>query len=341
MKKTILIVGTIFFAISLLLGCVNNIGYIDLTAEEAKELIDTTTDLVIIDVSPHYNEGHIPGAINYYIGDGSLDEAIPSLDKNVPYLIYCHVDSASILGATKLVQAGFDPVYRLEGNYQAWVDAGYPVETVDGYTDVNVQEAKQMMYTNANLVIIDVSPFYDESHIPGAINYYVGDGSLDNAIPTLDKNVSYLIYCHVDSVSILGAEKLVNSGFSFVYRLEGNFQAWIDEGFPVTGENGYADVTVVQAKDLIDNNTNIVVIDVSPFYDESHIPGAINYYIGDGSLDDAIPTLDKKKHYLIYCHTDSASINGAIKMVNAGFNPVYRLEGNFQAWVDAGYDVEP
>jgi rhodanese-related sulfurtransferase len=103
-------------------------GYIDVTAEEAKNLIDTKQDLIIIDVSPNYNNGHLPGAVNYYIGDGSLDNAIPTLDKNKEYLVYCHVDSASISGAQKLVDAGFKIVYRLEGNYQAWLDAGYPIE---------------------------------------------------------------------------------------------------------------------------------------------------------------------------------------------------------------------
>ena len=96
--------------------------------EEAKKLIDSTPDLVIIDVSPKYDQGHLPGAINYYVGNGSLDEAIPSLDKTKPYLVYCHVDSASIAGSKALVEAGFDPVYRLEGNYAAWVAAGFPVE---------------------------------------------------------------------------------------------------------------------------------------------------------------------------------------------------------------------
>ena len=103
-------------------------GYIDVTAMEAKELIDTKPELIIIDVSPKYDEGHLPGAINYYIGDGSLDQTIPTLDKNKEYLVYCHVDTASISGAQKLVDAGFSPVYRLKGNYKAWVDAGYPIE---------------------------------------------------------------------------------------------------------------------------------------------------------------------------------------------------------------------
>ena len=135
-----IIIGLIIINILILSGCTdqNNdentngqeqTSYIDVTAAEAKELIDNTPDLIIIDVSPHYDQGHLPGAVNYYLGDGSLDEAIPTLDTTKPYLVYCHVDSVSISGAQKLVDAGISTVYRLEGNYQAWVAAGYPIET--------------------------------------------------------------------------------------------------------------------------------------------------------------------------------------------------------------------
>ena len=136
MKKYFWIVGLL--VVGLMIGIapvhhaintsVAKTGYIDVSPVKAKELIDTVPDLVVIDVSPKYAEGHLPKAINYYAGDGSLDKAIPTLDKSKPYLVYCHVDSVSILGAQKLVDAGFNPVYRLEGNYSAWVDAGYPIE---------------------------------------------------------------------------------------------------------------------------------------------------------------------------------------------------------------------
>ena len=102
-------------------------SYIDVTVGEAKELIDTRDDLVIIDVSPFYEEGHIPGAEWYYYADGSLDEAIPNLDKDKIYLVYCHFDGPSIAGAEKLVDAGLE-VYRLTGHFSGWVDAGYEVE---------------------------------------------------------------------------------------------------------------------------------------------------------------------------------------------------------------------
>lgn len=131
MKKPMVILLLIVSISLLLFGCASDStnAYIDLSPEEAKELIDNTPDIVIIDVSPFYAQGHIPGSINYYLGDGSLDDAIPSLDKSKVYLVYCHVDSVSIAGANKLIDAGFETVYRLEGNYSAWVEAGYPVET--------------------------------------------------------------------------------------------------------------------------------------------------------------------------------------------------------------------
>jgi len=106
----------------------NKTGYIDVTPEQASALIESNPELVIIDVSSSYELGHLPGAVNYMLGDGSLDRVIPTLDKNKEYLVYCHGDSASIAGAEKLVNAGFGKVYRLKGNYSAWVELGLSVE---------------------------------------------------------------------------------------------------------------------------------------------------------------------------------------------------------------------
>lgn len=102
-------------------------GYTDLTPAQAKDLIAIQKDLVIVDVSPYYANGHLPGAVSIPLS--TLDSKISTLDKTKPYLVYCHGDEPSIAGAQKLVDAGFMPVYRLAGNYAAWVGAGYPVST--------------------------------------------------------------------------------------------------------------------------------------------------------------------------------------------------------------------
>jgi rhodanese-related sulfurtransferase len=104
------------------------LGYTDVSPAQARELIRNNLELIIIDVSPNYSEGHLPGAVNYYIGNNSLDSAIPNLDKEAMYLVYCHLESASRTGTKKLTDAGFTNVYRLQGEYDAWIKAGYPVQ---------------------------------------------------------------------------------------------------------------------------------------------------------------------------------------------------------------------
>ncbi len=112
--------------------------YKDVGPADAYKLIQENPELVIVDVSPRFDKGHLPGAVNYYVGDGSLDKAVTTLDKQKTYLVYCHVDSASIPGAQKLIDAGIPNVYRLEGNYGPWLTSGYPIEinlkAVNSYT---------------------------------------------------------------------------------------------------------------------------------------------------------------------------------------------------------------
>jgi len=103
-------------------------NYTDITPQEAKKLIDENPGMtVIIDVSPYYTDGHLPGAIHLQLGK-MLDMAIPTLNKDKNYLVYCHGDGPSMAGAQKLVDAGFKMVYRLKDNYGGWVAAGYPIE---------------------------------------------------------------------------------------------------------------------------------------------------------------------------------------------------------------------
>lgn len=104
----------------------------------------------------------------------------------------------------------------------------------------------------------------------------------------------------------------------------------------------YMDIKPDEAYDRLQNNEFDLVIDVVglDIYSLGHLPGAVNYIWADGTLKNKILTLDPSQTYLVYCHTDPPSTDSAQAMVNAGFNNVYRLEGNYRAWVDAGYPIE-
>lgn len=109
-------------------GSTDSTGYKDVSVSEAYNMMMTMSELIIVDVSPIYSKGHIKGAINAYVGDGTLDSKLQVWNQDSVYLVYCHSTKASKLGAEKFVEAGFKNVYRLDGNYKAWKKAGYPTE---------------------------------------------------------------------------------------------------------------------------------------------------------------------------------------------------------------------
>jgi rhodanese-related sulfurtransferase len=114
-------------------------GYSNMTIEEASTFVLKASTLVV-DVSPVWAQGHIPGAVNMPLA--TLEEELTYLGRDREYLIYCHSDTASIQGTETFVANGFSPVYRLEGNFAGWTDAGNPVE-MPGYRNVTAEQAKK------------------------------------------------------------------------------------------------------------------------------------------------------------------------------------------------------
>ncbi len=105
--------------------------YKDITPNETyqrwqNQEFDLIIDVVGLDI---YNQGHLPGAVNYIWADGTLRNKISELNPHLTYLVYCHTDPPSTESAQALVDAGFTDVFRLEGNYAAWKNADYPIET--------------------------------------------------------------------------------------------------------------------------------------------------------------------------------------------------------------------
>jgi rhodanese-related sulfurtransferase len=243
-------------------------------------------------------------------------------------------------GAQLMEDAGFMNVYRLEGNYGAWTGAGYDVETGNSnitYSNVMASKIKMDLVDDASMspyaAIFDVSPMFDQGHLPFATNAASVSG-LGTMLNGLDKSKSYLVYCHSDAPSIAGAELMIANGFTNVHRLEGNYGAWNAVSF--------IDIAPATVKSKMDAGDFEAIFDVSPAYNSGHLPGATNANASGGgtNLADLIATMDKTKSYLVYCHGDAPAMAGAQLMEDAGFMNVYRLEGNYGAWTGAGYAVD-
>lgn len=88
-----------------------------MTSQEAKEIMDTKTGYVIVDVrtQEEYDQGHIPGAIsipNETINDKKLAE-LKNLDQMI--LVYCRSGNRSRKAAKKLADIGYTNVIDFGG----------------------------------------------------------------------------------------------------------------------------------------------------------------------------------------------------------------------------------
>lgn len=98
-------------------GKAQNSSYINITAEEAKEVMDSDSSYVIIDVrtEEEFQEGHIPGAIlipDYDIAERAEKELI---DKDEIILVYCRSGNRSKKASETLAELGYTDVREFGG----------------------------------------------------------------------------------------------------------------------------------------------------------------------------------------------------------------------------------
>lgn len=91
--------------------------------------IEVGEDTIIIDVrtSEEYAAGHIDGAKLLDFNGGDLAAAIPSLDPDAEYLIYCRSGNRSDQAVALMKQAGFTDLTNLGSLEQAAQTTGLPI----------------------------------------------------------------------------------------------------------------------------------------------------------------------------------------------------------------------
>ena len=119
MKKLIFL----FLAVMMLTACGQNTennreaAYMNITAEEAKQIMDSEEGYIILDVrtQEEYDQGHIPGAI--VISHEKISEKAEEVltDKDQLILVYCRSGRRSKLAAEALVELGYTNIKEFGG----------------------------------------------------------------------------------------------------------------------------------------------------------------------------------------------------------------------------------
>ena len=128
MKKLVFL----FLAVMMLTACgqdkENDQGavYVNITAEEAKQIMDKEEGFIILDVrtQEEYDQGHIPGAI--VISHEEIAEKAEKVltDKDQLILVYCRSGRRSKIAAEALVALGYNNIKEFGGI----IDWPYEVE---------------------------------------------------------------------------------------------------------------------------------------------------------------------------------------------------------------------
>jgi len=134
MKRYILIAVLVFtFALA---GCApsgdsqqNSQGYTNINVETLENMMDERRDTFLL-VNTHIPfEGNIPDT-DLTIPFNEITENLDQLpeDKDAEIVLYCRSDNMSHDAAADLVEAGYTNVKNLVGGFNAWKDAGLPME---------------------------------------------------------------------------------------------------------------------------------------------------------------------------------------------------------------------
>ncbi|MCR4319472.1 MAG: rhodanese-like domain-containing protein [Candidatus Brocadiaceae bacterium] len=100
----------------------------DISAKQAKELIDKEKDVIVVDVrtKEKYNEVHIKSA--NLIPVQELEQNIHKIPKDKKVIIHCGSGNSSSKACEVLKGKGLKELYHLKGGIREWQAEGYQVE---------------------------------------------------------------------------------------------------------------------------------------------------------------------------------------------------------------------
>ncbi|MFC4702041.1 rhodanese-like domain-containing protein [Glaciecola siphonariae] len=110
--------------------CINAFAFANVITEldhDAFQRVASTSLVVDVRTPDEYAEGHIPGAINIPLATVS-DSLDMFGNKNTNIVVYCRSGYRAGKALEVLANEGFTKLNHLEGDIQAWAEAGLDME---------------------------------------------------------------------------------------------------------------------------------------------------------------------------------------------------------------------
>jgi rhodanese-related sulfurtransferase len=98
-------------------------------AAEAKQIIDSGSQLIDVRTDVEFEAGHIPGARHVPLAD--IQREAGGLNREKPVVLYCRSGNRSGPAADAFAASGWD-AHSIEGGLIAWDEAGFGLEPAGG-----------------------------------------------------------------------------------------------------------------------------------------------------------------------------------------------------------------
>lgn len=101
----------------------------EVTAAEAKQIIESDGQIIDVRTDVEYEAGHIPGA--RHITLDRIQQESAALEKEKPVVIYCRSGNRSGPAAEAFAASGWN-AQSIEGGLIAWSEAGFELDPEGG-----------------------------------------------------------------------------------------------------------------------------------------------------------------------------------------------------------------
>lgn len=214
---------------------------------------------------------------------------------------------------------------------------------------ISPEEVKQKLDANEDIVILDTRSRedYKAKHIKGSLSMPQDEIYVRYSDLPQDKEI--IVFCYTTSCqsSTQVAQVLLELGFTNVKDMEAGISGWENQGYPLEGEyiaSSASEVKVetispTQLKIKLDTSQDIYLMDVRSEneYKESHIKKAHSLPLNQ--ISNQIDKLPEDKEIIIYSKSGYESKLACEYLLIEGFENVKELDGGFEAWVEAGYEI--
>jgi rhodanese-related sulfurtransferase len=104
-------------------------GIKTISAADAK-VMQGKSDVLFVDVreANEFKSGHIPGSVNIPRGTLEMEIEKTAPDKAAAIVAYCRSGARSALATATLTKMGYTNVVNMDGGWNTWLKAGFPVE---------------------------------------------------------------------------------------------------------------------------------------------------------------------------------------------------------------------